>query len=88
MFIVRGSQSTNTGLSPFCISGNTLVLQHTAGTSTSSPVLRYTLRSGLQATAMASRLADEPELTMHAYGAPTQRAKASSNSLTRGPRVS
>ena len=71
MFIVRGSQSTKTGARPFCIRGKTLVLQQTAGTSTLSPGFRYTLRSGLHATAVANRLADDPELTMHAYGEPT-----------------
>ena len=70
------------------MTGHSDVDQHTAGTATLSPARRCTRRSGLVSTLKASRFADEPELTMTAYGAPQYLAKFSSNCRTFAPMVS
>ena len=68
---VSRSTSTRTGTAPIVTSGKYVVDQATAGTMTSSPGASGRGRKGLRRTSAAMRLADEPELTMTAWPAPT-----------------
>src|SRR6188474_3109602 len=79
MLKVEGSISQMTGTSPHWITGHTVVDQESAGTITSSPGLSRSSVAGLASAAMASRLADEPELFMTPSVQPNVEANTSSN---------
>ena len=65
-----------------------MVVDHvTAGTMTSSPGRRYPGIVGLERTASARRLADDPLFTMIACFEPMKFANLASNSRTRAPMV-
>ncbi|KAI9030634.1 hypothetical protein DFJ74DRAFT_657192 [Hyaloraphidium curvatum] len=88
MLNVPGSTSTNTGLSPSCSIGATDVDQHTAGTSTASPLSNFCSLEGSISAHSISKFAEEPELTMTACGAPTAAANSRSAASTLTPMVS
>jgi hypothetical protein len=72
MFRVTGSTSTKTGLRPHWTTGQTEVAQETAGNKTSSPGIKREARLGFVNADKARRFADDPELTMTAYGTPSR----------------
>jgi hypothetical protein len=85
---VSGSTSTKTGTSPSWTKGHTVVGQASAGTRTSSPGDQgASPRERRSITSTASRLADDPELTITAWRAPVHVANAASNASSRSPNV-
>src|SRR3989344_6379244 len=78
MTYVPGTTSTNTGVSPFCRSGASVVEKVNTGVITSEP-------AGRSSTSIASRLADEPELTMMPCAFPNSLATERSNFFTFSP---
>src|SRR6478609_9923917 len=83
------SASTNTGTSPYCNEGLTVVGKPVAQVITSSPGFSWRLRSkGEQSDDRASKFADEPELVVIANLVPIRAASLSWNSVLKRPVVS
>ena len=75
------STSTNTGTSPYCSAGFTVVGKPVAQVMTSSPGCKARLRrNGEVRLDSASRFADEPELVVSANLVPIRAANRLSNS--------
>ena len=84
---VSRSTSTRTGTSPALTSGKYVVDQATAGTITSSPGASGRGNAGLTRAETATRLAEEPELTITASATPRYSAQSCSKRRTLSPIV-
>ena len=88
MLCVARSTSTNTGTAPNCRIGLTVVGKPAATPITSSPGLMARSPSlGLVSVEKATRLADEPELTVIRYFTPRNCARRCSNMVLKRPVV-